>query len=615
MCGIVGYIGKGKAIDAVVKGLKSLEYRGYDSAGCAWRNGAQIDVVKTKGRVADLESALPKGVESQEAIGHTRWATHGAPININSHPHFNSDKSIVLVHNGIIDNYNELKKELISNGLREEEFVSETDSEVVAHLVGFVYKGDLLEAVEAILPRLDGAYALAVMAASEPGVIVCVRKGSPLAIGVGESEVILGSDAVPILPHTNKVIFLDDNQVALCTMDGVTLRQDGVEVEQNITEITWSPEAAQKGGYKHFMLKEIFEQPQVMNELVRQKIELSSESDGSPIFHLEDMGIPDEYFKGVTRIVLVAQGTAYNAGMIGRNLIERTARIPSYAEYAADFHYRDPILDPSVLVIAITQSGETMDTLHAVRSAKANNSKVISIVNTVGSTIARESDGVFYMHCGPEIGVASTKAFTSMIASLYILALKIAQVRGTLECSDLIRRTKDLMQVGPRIEAVLSTANYIKQIAIKYKEANNFLFLGRGTGWPLAMEGALKLKEVSYIHAEGYDAAEMKHGPIALIDENMPCLFIALKGRRYDKVISNIQEVKARGGKVIAIASHNDNAIADMVDDVIYIRSESGVMNSIVCSVPLQLLSYYIAEARGCDVDKPKNLAKSVTVE
>ncbi len=615
MCGIVGYIGKGKAIDAVVKGLKSLEYRGYDSAGCAWRNGAQIDVVKTKGRVADLESALPKGVESQEAIGHTRWATHGAPININSHPHFNSDKSIVLVHNGIIDNYNELKKELIRNGLREEEFVSETDSEVVAHLVGSVYKGDLLEAVEAILPRLDGAYALAVMAASEPGVIVCVRKGSPLAIGVGESAVILGSDAVPILPHTNKVIFLDDNQVALCTMDGVTLRQDGVEVEQNITEITWSPEAAQKGGYKHFMLKEIFEQPQVMNELVRQKIELSSESDGSPIFHLEDMGIPDEYFKGVTRIVLVAQGTAYNAGMIGRNLIERTARIPSYAEYAADFHYRDPILDPSVLVIAITQSGETMDTLHAVRSAKANNSKVISIVNTVGSTIARESDGVFYMHCGPEIGVASTKAFTSMIASLYILALKIAQVRGTLECSDLIRRTKDLMQVGPRIEAVLSTANYIKQIAIKYKEANNFLFLGRGTGWPLAMEGALKLKEVSYIHAEGYDAAEMKHGPIALIDENMPCLFIALKGRRYDKVISNIQEVKARGGKVIAIASHNDNAIADMVDDVIYIRSESGVMNSIVCSVPLQLLSYYIAEARGCDVDKPKNLAKSVTVE
>ncbi len=615
MCGIVGYVGTGKAVDAVVEGLRSLEYRGYDSAGCAWRDGSAIKVVKTKGRVADLEGALPAGVNSTEAIGHTRWATHGAPLDCNAHPHFSFDNRIVLVHNGIIDNYIELRKELIAGGISKDAFLSDTDSEVIAHLIASVYKGDVLAAVEEIIPRLDGAYALAVMAAEEAGKIIAVRKGSPLAIGIGKDEVILGSDAVPILPHTNKVIFLNDNQVAICTAQGVTLRQDGVEVHMDITEITWSPEAAQKGGYKHFMLKEIFEQPQVMNELVRQKIELSKEIDMAPIFHLEDLGIPDEYFNEVSRIVLVAQGTAYNAGMIGRNLIERTARIPSYAEYAADFYYRDPILDPSVLVIAITQSGETMDTLHAVRSARANNCKVISIVNTVGSTIARESDGVFYMRCGPEIGVASTKAFTAMIASLYILALKMAQVRQTLECSDLVRRTQDLKQVGPRVEAVLSTANYIKQIAIKYKDANNFLFLGRGTGWPLAMEGALKLKEVSYIHAEGYDAAEMKHGPIALIDENMPCLFIALKGKKYDKVISNIQEVKARGGKVIAIASHNDNSIADMVDDVIYIRAESGVMNSIVCSVPLQILAYYIAEARGCDVDKPKNLAKSVTVE
>ena len=615
MCGIVGYVGTGKAVDAVVEGLRSLEYRGYDSAGCAWRDGSAIKVVKTKGRVADLEGALPAGVNSTEAIGHTRWATHGAPLDCNAHPHFSFDNRIVLVHNGIIDNYIELRKELIAGGISKDAFLSDTDSEVIAHLIASVYKGDVLAAVEEIIPRLDGAYALAIMAAEEAGKIIAVRKGSPLAIGIGKDEVILGSDAVPILPHTNKVIFLNDNQVAICTAQGVTLRQDGVEVHMDITEITWSPEAAQKGGYKHFMLKEIFEQPQVMNELVRQKIELSKEIDMAPIFHLEDLGIPDEYFNEVSRIVLVAQGTAYNAGMIGRNLIERTARIPSYAEYAADFYYRDPILDPSVLVIAITQSGETMDTLHAVRSARANNCKVISIVNTVGSTIARESDGVFYMRCGPEIGVASTKAFTAMIASLYILALKMAQVRQTLECSDLVRRTQDLKQVGPRVEAVLSTANYIKQIAIKYKDANNFLFLGRGTGWPLAMEGALKLKEVSYIHAEGYDAAEMKHGPIALIDENMPCLFIALKGKKYDKVISNIQEVKARGGKVIAIASHNDNSIADMVDDVIYIRAESGVMNSIVCSVPLQILAYYIAEARGCDVDKPKNLAKSVTVE
>lgn len=615
MCGIVGYIGKENAVAAVVQGLKSLEYRGYDSAGCAWRGAQGLEVVKTRGRVADLEQALPRGISSAEAIGHTRWATHGAPLDCNAHPHFSPDKKIVLVHNGIIDNYVELKKELLARGTAESDFLSETDSEVIAHLIAEVYAGDLLEAVEQVLSRLDGAYALAVMAADEPGKIVAARKGSPLAVGIGEKAVVLGSDAVPILPHTDKVIFLDDNQVVLCTQNGVILREEGREVEPTVTEITWSPEAAQKGGYKHFMLKEIFEQPQIMSDLVRQKIELSAETGGAPVFHLNDMNIPDAYFKGVSRIVLVAQGTAYHAGMIGRNLIERTAKIPSYAEYAADFYYRDPILDPSVLVIAITQSGETMDTLHAVRSARENNCKVISVVNTVGSTIARESDGVFYMHCGPEIGVASTKAFTSMIASLYILALKMAQVRGSIDCSDLERRTKDLMTVGPRVEAVLATANYIRQIALKYKDANNFLFLGRGTGWPLAMEGALKLKEVSYIHAEGYDAAEMKHGPIALIDENMPCLFIALKGRRYDKVISNIQEVKARGGRIIAIASHDDNAIADMVDDVIYVRAESGVMNSIVCSVPLQIMAYYIADARGCDVDKPKNLAKSVTVE
>lgn len=610
MCGIVGFIGKGNAVEAVVKGLETLEYRGYDSAGCAWRDNDKFQVAKTKGRVADLEAILPEGITATESIGHTRWATHGAPTDINSHPHFSPDKKIVLVHNGIIDNFLELRAEL-----GEDNFVSDTDSEVVAHLIAREYEGDLVAAVEKVLPMLDGAYAICVMAQDEPGLIVAARKGSPLAVGKADDAIVLGSDAVPILPHTNKVVFLDDGHVAVCTKDGLQLRLDGQDVEAEFTEITWTAEAAQKGGYKHFMLKEIYEQPGALTELVRQRITLPDGENGSPVFNMDGMDIPDEYFKGVSRIVLVAQGTAYNAGMVGRNLLERTTMIPSYAEYAADFHYRDPILDPSVLVIAITQSGETMDTLQAVRCARDNGCKVISIVNTVGSTIARESDGVFYMHCGPEIGVASTKAFTAMIASLYILALRMAQVRGTLDSADLIRRTVDLLQVGPRIEAVLSTVNYIKQIAKRYVDANNFLFLGRGTGWPLAMEGALKLKEVSYIHAEGYDAAEMKHGPIALIDENMPCLFIALKGRRYDKVVSNIQEVKARGGKVIVIASHDDDKISDIADDVIYIRAESGVMNSIVCSVPLQLLSYYIADSRGCDVDKPKNLAKSVTVE
>lgn len=610
MCGIVGFIGNGNAVKAVLSGLETLEYRGYDSAGTAYLDNGDIKIIKTKGRVADLRAKVAAGASSSCAIGHTRWATHGAPNDVNSHPHSSENGEIVLVHNGIIDNYAQLRLEL-----EDCTFKTETDSEVVAHLIAKEYNGDLLAAVEKVLPKLDGTYALCIMAKDEPGKMVCARKGSPMAIGVADDAIIIGSDAVPILPHTNKVVFLDDGQVAVCTESGMQLREDGAEITPEITEINWSAEAAQKGGYKHFMLKEIYEQPGALTELVHQRITLPDD-EGEPTFNMEGLeGIDDDYFKGVSRIVLVAQGTAYHAGMVGRNLIERTAVIPSYAEYAADFHYREPILDPSVLVIAITQSGETMDTLQAVRSARANGCKVISIVNTVGSTIARESDGVFYMHCGPEIGVASTKAFTAMIASLYIISLHMAQVRGTLQPQDLRRRSMDLLQVGPRIEAVLSTANYIRQIGMRYVNAANFLFLGRGTGWPLAMEGALKLKEVSYIHAEGYDAAEMKHGPIALIDENMPCLFIALKGRRYDKVVSNIQEVKARGGKVIAIASHDDDSIHELADDVIYIRAESGIMNSIVCAVPLQLLSYYIADARGCDVDKPKNLAKSVTVE
>lgn len=610
MCGIVGFIGKGDALAAVVEGLASLEYRGYDSAGVAWEEAGEIRVLKTKGRVADLAAKLPDdhAMQSGCAIGHTRWATHGAPNDVNAHPHFSPDGKIVLVHNGIIDNYRQFRQEL-----GEENFRSDTDSEVVAHLIAREYKGDLLAAVETVLKKLDGTYALAVMCADEPGRIICTRQGSPLAVGLAEGAVVLGSDAVPLLPHTNKVIFLDDGQVGVCTPEGFTLRSGGREVKPEITEITWSAEAAQKGGFKHFMLKEIFEQPGALMELVGQRI--SFDAGGEPVFNMEGLDIPDEYFRAVSRIVLIAQGTAFHAGMIGRNLIERTARIPSYAEYAADFHYREPILDPTVLVIAITQSGETMDTLYGVRAAREAGCKVIAVVNTVGSTISRESDGVFYMHCGPEIGVASTKAFTAMVASLYILALRMAQIRQTLEVEELRRRTEDLLQVGPRVEAVLSTVNYIRQIALRYMDAGNFLFLGRGTGWPLAMEGALKLKEVSYIHAEGYDAAEMKHGPIALIDENMPCLFIALKGRRYEKIISNIQEVKARGGRVIVIASHDDDSIHQIADDVIYIRAESGIMNSIVCAVPLQLLAYYIADARGCDVDKPKNLAKSVTVE
>ncbi|GHV22130.1 glutamine--fructose-6-phosphate aminotransferase [isomerizing] [Planctomycetales bacterium] len=605
MCGIVGFTGNRNAMTAVIQGLSGLEYRGYDSAGIAWVADARLAVKKTAGRVDDLAKILPVAHPSL-AIGHTRWATHGAPDETNAHPHLSPDGKIAIVHNGIVDNYLALKQTL------GEAFLSDTDSEVVAHLIAREYRGDLLAAVEKVLPLLDGTYALAVIAADQPDLLIAARKGSPLVVGIADDATLVASDVVPILPYTKEVVYLDDGQVVVCRGKSARFRAAGREIEVATTTIDWSVEAAQKGGYPHFMLKEIFEQPAALRNLVHHRVKIEN---NAPAFNLEGIELPTDYFRGVGRIVLIAQGTAYHAAMIGRNLIERTALIPSYAEYAADFHYRDPLLDPSVLVIALTQSGETMDTLQGVRKARDAGCKVVAVVNTVGSTIAREADGVFYMHCGPEIGVASTKAFTAMVASLYILSLRMAQMRRTLDPAEIMRRTLDLAQVGPRLEAVLSTANYIRQIAGRYAEAKNFLFLGRGTGWPLAMEGALKLKEVSYIHAEGYDAAEMKHGPIALIDENMPCLFIALLGRRYGKVRSNIQEVRARRGRVIAIASHNDDQIHEVVDDVIYVRAESGVMNSLVCAVPLQLLAYYIAAAKNCDVDKPRGLAKSVTVE
>ncbi len=423
------------------------------------------------------------------------------------------------------------------------------------------------------------------------------------------------SDAMPIIPHTRRLVFLEDDQVAIITSGACEIREGGQPVDYACTEATWSPEAAQKDGFEHYMLKEIFEQPTVLENMFRNRLRLPPAADADPEFVFEGMNIPDDYFKGVSRIVMLGQGTAYHACMVGRNMIERTTKIPSYPEYAADFRYRDPILDPSVLVIAVTQSGETMDTLHAVRRAREAGCKVLVVANVVGSSITREADGVFYLNCGPEIGVASTKAFTAMIAGLYFLALWMGRIRESIDRCELRRRVHDLLGIGARLYGILSTDRAIRRIAEKYRNASNFLFLGRGTGWPLAMEGALKLKEVSYIHAEGYDAAEMKHGPIALVDENMPVLAIALQGTRYDKLIGNIQEIKARKGKVIALASRGDKRIRDIADDVIYVRAESGIMNSICCSVPLQLLAYHIAVARGCDVDKPKNLAKSVTVE
>ena len=614
MCGIVSVVGLPKALKVVMEGLYSLEYRGYDSAGVAWPDAGKLRMVRAAGRVADLEKALGDRIDTdvETAMGHTRWATHGVPCERNAHPQLSADGRIAVVHNGIIDNYARHKTELEARGVV---FTSDTDTEIVANLIAQYYTNDLTKAVEGVIAQLDGTFALCVMAADQPGLLVVTRRGSPLVVGMGPGFNMAASDAMPIIPHTRRVVFLDDDQVAVITSGSCEIRENGRAVDYACTEVTWSPEAAQKNGYDHYMLKEIFEQPTVLENMFRNRLRLPPAADADPEFLFEGMDIPDDYFKGVSRIVMLGQGTAYNACMVGRNMIERTTKIPSYPEYAADFRYREPILDPSVLVIAVTQSGETMDTLHAVRLAKEAGCKVLAVVNVVGSSIAREADGVFYLNCGPEIGVASTKAFTAMIAGLYFLALRMGQIRDSIDRQELRRRVRDLLGIGARLNGILSNDRSIRRIADKYKDASNFLFLGRGTGWPLAMEGALKLKEVSYIHAEGYDAAEMKHGPIALVDENMPVLAIALEGRRYDKLIGNIQEIKARKGRVIAIASLGDKTIAQLADDVIYVRTESGIMNSICCAAPLQLLAYHVAVARGCDVDKPKNLAKSVTVE
>ena len=619
MCGIVGYTGPKKATEVVLEGLRKLEYRGYDSAGIAFIDGRELTVVRAVGRVealAEKLSAVPEN--SHTAIGHTRWATHGKPNELNAHPHCDSSNRIAVVHNGIIENYTALRHELAAAGAV---FLSQTDTEVAAKLIGSFYKGDLLRAVEQAIERIEGTFAFGVIALDHPGQIVGARRGSPLAVGIDEQTgaMFLASDAVPILGYTRHIHYMEDEQVVALEPHKMTLRFKGKEIEPKVQEIRWTAEAAERGGYAHFMLKEIHEQPGALRRLAGMLVAnpgcATAPNIAPPVFNLQTMALPDEELRRASRVVIIAQGTAFHAGLVARNMIERTARIPVSVEYGSDFRYRDPVIDPSVLVIAISQSGETADTLGAVRLARERGCKTLSIINAVGSTIARESDGVLYMHVGPEIGVASTKAFTGQIAALYVLAIHLGMVRGTLPAVEAVRRVEDLLQVPARVEEVLATAPHIEAVARKYKDSDNALFLGRGTGFPLALEGALKLKEISYIHAEGYDAAEMKHGPIALIDHKMPVVVLALQGRRYDKIVSNIQEVNARGGRVIAIASHNDMEINEKAEDVLRIHDDHGIMNSIVCAVPLQLFAYYIAVARDCDVDKPRNLAKSVTVE
>jgi len=614
MCGIVGYIGKRDAAPLLLSGLKRLEYRGYDSAGIAVLNGA-LSVVKQKGSVADLENALRESGDKLSGavagIAHTRWATHGDPSDRNAHPHLNTTGDIALIHNGIIENHTALRLELSSHGYA---FRSATDTEVLVHLIDRIWKEEpalmLEDAVRQALHHVEGAYGLCVISSREPGTLIVARKGSPLVIGIGDGEYFVASDAAPIVEHTRKVVYLGDGEMARITADGYMVKTvENIETEKLITELDFELEEIEKGGYEHFMLKEIFEQPGVMEDVMRGRVRLESGS-----LHLGGINDNLEQLRKARRIIICACGTSWHAGLIGEYLIEEFARIPVEVDYASEFRYRNPVITPEDVVIVISQSGETADTLAALREAKEKGALVMGICNVVGSTIARETHCGMYTHAGPEIGVASTKAFTAQVIVLYMVALALSQGR-TLSDSEIALYLRELSEVPSKVSEILKSSEEIHAIAGSYRNSRNFLYLGRGYNFPVALEGALKLKEISYIHAEGYPAAEMKHGPIALIDEDMPVIFIATRDSTYTKILSNIEEVRSRKGRVIAIASEGDEDIRSLADHVIYIPAASAPVTPLLTVIPLQLLAYHIATLRGCNVDRPRNLAKSVTVE
>jgi len=608
MCGIVGYIGKRNSLPIIIEGLRRLEYRGYDSAGVALICDS-LEIIKCKGKIAALEEIIDyeKFSSCHVGIGHPRWATHGAPSDLNSHPHASCDGSIALVHNGIIENFAALKKQLEAKG---HIFKSETDTEVLAHLIEHYYKGNLRDAVAEALSVTEGAYGIAVISRSEPDRIIAARKGSPLVVGVGENETIVASDCSAIIEHTRQVIYLDDGEIVEITRDGIATYDIGKKlVEKKIHDIQWDIHGIEKNGFDHFMLKEIFEQPETIPNAFRGRLVKETS-----IPRLDGLRLTPEEIKSINRIIFIACGTSWHAGLIGEYLIEEYARIPVEVEYASEFRYRRPILRKGDLVIVISQSGETADTLAALKEAKTRGVRVLGITNVVGSSIARESDGGIYIHAGPEVGVASTKAFTSQVTVLILFALYLAR-HSEMTFAEGAKYMSELESVPAMVSRILGRAEEVRAIADEFRNSPNFLYLGRGVQFPVALEGALKLKEISYIHAEGYPAAEMKHGPIALIDENMPVVFIALDDEVYLKVISNIQEVKARGGRIIAIASEGDDEIKKYAKYVIYIPRVSRMIAPLLTVIPLQLLAYYIAVARGCDVDQPRNLAKSVTVE
>jgi glucosamine--fructose-6-phosphate aminotransferase (isomerizing) len=613
MCGIVGYVGNKNAINIIMNGLKRLEYRGYDSAGIAML-GDDLFICKKSGKIAALELMLENTDHGDlnryhTGIGHTRWATHGAPSDANAHPHTDCHNEIVVVHNGIIENFSVIKTMLIEKGhtLR-----SETDTEVIAHLIEYHYSrsNNLLDAVMKALSKLEGTYGLCIMSMREPGRIIAARNGSPLILGAGDGEMIIASDASAIVEHTNRVIYLEDGEIIDVHKDSYKIYDlDLRKIDRKTEDIDLDITSIEKMGYDHFMLKEIYEQPETIRNAFRGRAIVETGT-----IRLDGLRLSEDELNGIQRVIFIACGTSWHAGLIGEYLIEEYARIPVEVEYASEFRYRKPILKQGDLVIVISQSGETADTLAALREAKSKGIKVLGITNVVGSTIARESDGGIYIHAGPEIGVASTKAFTSQVTVLIQLTLMLAR-RKDMYAEEAQACIEQLHEIPDKVRTVLQLNDSIRKIAQIHKDHKNFLYLGRGINFPVALEGALKLKEISYIHAEGYPAAEMKHGPIALIDENMPVVFIAPKDIIYDKIISNMEEVKARGGNIIVIASDGDNKIQRYSDHIIYVPEVKKIFSPLLTVIPLQLLAYHIAVLRGCDVDQPRNLAKSVTVE
>ena len=608
MCGIVGYLGKRQATEVLIDGLSKLEYRGYDSAGVAVNTGNELAIRKFKGRLAILAEDLQKNpIDGHLGIGHTRWATHGEPSDVNSHPHFNMDRTIAVVHNGIIENYLELRAELEAEGVK---FLSQTDTEIAAHMVSKYYEGNLLDAVYKATARFRGAYALGVVCADNANELVAVRKDSPLVVGLGEDENMIASDIPAILKYTRNVYFLENGEFVHILGDKVTVLNENKEVvEKEVSEITWDVEAASKGGFDSFMAKEIYEQPKGVEDTLMRIL------DENGRIKLDDIKITKEDLDRINKVYIVACGTAYHAGLVGKYAIEKFAKIPVIADIASEFRYSDPFVDENTLIIIVSQSGETADTLAALRDAKTKGARVLSITNVVGSSIARESDDIFYTWAGPEIAVASTKAYTTQLTAFYMIALSLAMTKGSISDEEYFASIEELRKIPAQVEKVLECNELVGQIAEEIKEANDIFYLGRGVDYSLAMEGALKIKEISYVHAEAFAAGELKHGSIALIDKGTPVVAIATQGKLFEKMVSNMQEVRARGARVIAITQEGNTEVEKSADRVIYIPKVDDMFASITAVVPMQLLAYHASNIRGLDVDKPRNLAKSVTVE